>query len=55
MIRLEDPIQYEGVPRRPPNVTLFRALGSLLDGTWGVVKGSWGVLVATFTGALEGL
>ena len=31
---------------RPPNLPLFRALGSLYDGILGVVKGSWGVLVS---------
>ena len=30
---------------RPPNVRLSRALGSLLVGIWGILKGSWGVLV----------
>ena len=29
----------------PPNVPLFRALWSSLDGIWGFFKGSWGVLV----------
>ena len=29
----------------PPNVPLFRALWSLLDGIWGSLRRSWGVLV----------
>ena len=39
-------------PPRPPNVAPLRALGSLLDSIWGVLKGSGGVLVivaAVFT------
>ena len=35
---------YICVPR-PPNVPLLRALWSLLDGIWGVLKGSRGLLV----------
>ena len=34
---------------RPPNVALLRALRSLLDDIWALLKGSWGVRV------LEGL
>ena len=29
----------------PPNVALLRALRSLFDGIWGVLKASWGLLV----------
>ena len=28
----------------PPNVLLLRVLGSLLDGIWGVLECSWGLL-----------
>ena len=35
---------YIYIPR-PPNVPLLRAFWSLLDGIYGVLKGSWGVLV----------
>ena len=33
---------------RPPNVPLLRALRSLLDCIWDLLKGSWGVLVEGF-------
>ena len=35
---------------RPPNVPLFRALWSLLDGSWGVLKGSSRVLACVLDG-----
>ena len=33
----------DSIPR-PPNVPLLRALWSVLDGIWGLLKGSLGIL-----------
>ena len=43
--RFEKPRRLVRFLPRPPNVSLFRALWSLLDGMCGVLNGSWGVLV----------
>ena len=37
------------LPPRPPNVPLSRALWSLSDGLWGVLKESWGVRVCVIS------
>ena len=43
--KLSEPQESEALYNpTPPNVPLFGAIISIVDGIWGLLKGSWGVL-----------